>query len=133
MCQDPHNLLDTSPRVIYCFAQHIIAPLPLHKIGYHSGAVSAASERWEIKITGKGGHSGQPENTIDALQVGVQICNALYQIRGRNVNQMEPCALSLGVFKAGDNAPNVIAESAYIMGSVRTKRNDERERIFKQI
>lgn len=35
---------------------------------------------------------------------------------------MEPCAVSIGVFKAGDNAPNVICDSAYIMGSVRTKK-----------
>jgi metal-dependent amidase/aminoacylase/carboxypeptidase family protein len=55
------------------------------KILYKTGAVTANSDRFQIDILGKGGHASTPEQTIDALQIAVNVSSEIFQIRGRSV------------------------------------------------
>lgn len=84
--RDNYDILDAEPRVIECYALHIASLLPVGYVGYATGPFTASSDKFEILIRGKGGHAMQPEDSVDSIQLGVQICNAIYQIRGRNVS-----------------------------------------------
>ena len=60
-----------------------------------------------------------PHDTVDPIAVGAQVVSALQQIVSRQVDPLDPCVLSVTQFIAG-TAFNVIPNSAYIAGTVRT-------------
>ena len=63
--------------VDYIYGAHIWTPLPFGTIGVKTGPVMAAADRFELTITGKGGHGAIPQHTVDALMVAVNVANHL--------------------------------------------------------
>eukprot|EP00747_Dinoflagellata_sp_TGD_P223723 gnl/TRDRNA2_/TRDRNA2_95433_c1_seq1.p1 gnl/TRDRNA2_/TRDRNA2_95433_c1~~gnl/TRDRNA2_/TRDRNA2_95433_c1_seq1.p1 ORF type:complete len:329 (+),score=43.47 gnl/TRDRNA2_/TRDRNA2_95433_c1_seq1:24-989(+) len=88
-------------------------------IGCAGGSVTANSDSLELLVQGKGGHASSPQGTVDAVVVAAQLVTALQGIVSRNVSPTESAVITLGQIQGGV-APNVIAESARIMGTVRT-------------
>ena len=85
----------------------------------------AASDRFEIKIEGRGGHGAHPYQTIDPIIVAAQIITALQTIVSRNVHPVESAVISLGHIHAGNAAaPSVIPSHATLIGTVRTFSDD---------
>lgn len=97
---------------------HLWNNLPLGTVGIRSGALMAASEGFDCKIIGKGGHGGMPHQTIDAIVVGSQIVNALQTIVARNIDPLDPCVVTVSKFNAGTKR-NIIAGTAELSGTVR--------------
>lgn len=62
-----HDVLDGSPKVINCFGIHITSGVNVGDVLYETGSVTANSDKWQINVTGKGGHASQPEITTDAV------------------------------------------------------------------
>jgi amidohydrolase len=91
----------------------------LGQLVVQAGPLMAASDRFEISITGRGGHGAVPEDTIDAVLVGAEVVSAMQSIVSRNVSPHETAVLTIGSFRAG-NAFNVIAEQARLEGTIRT-------------
>ncbi|WP_179295539.1 M20 metallopeptidase family protein [Bacillus sp. FJAT-45350] len=105
--------------VDYIFGTHLWATEPLGKLQYCKGPVMAAADRFEITIHGQGGHGAQPHLTKDAIVVGSQLVMNLQQLVSRKVDPLKSAVLSIGSFDAR-NAFNVIANSAKLIGTVRT-------------
>ena len=104
-------------------------------IGYRVGPAMAAVNSFEIKIQGKGGHGAHPHQTKDAIVIGSQLVMNAQQLVARRVDPTESAVLSVGSFVAS-NADNIIADTAYLNGTIRTFNKDVREtmeREFKQI
>ncbi|WP_445489944.1 M20 family metallopeptidase [Niallia sp. 03133] len=114
------------------YGAHLASRSPLGEILYGVGPTSAASDSFELKIQGKGGHGASPHQTVDAIAIGAQIANQLKHIVSRMVNPQKPAVLSIGSFHAG-NAGNVIADTAELTGTVRTFDEDVRELIEKEM
>ncbi|MEW9501661.1 M20 family metallopeptidase [Jeotgalibacillus marinus] len=114
------------------FGTHLWATEPLGKIQYRVGPVMAAADRFEIKIQGTGGHGAQPHKTKDAIVVGAQLVTNLQQIVSRRVNPIDSAVVTVGSFVA-DNAFNVIADSAKLIGTVRTFNPEIRTLIEEEI
>ncbi|MCA1031215.1 M20 family metallopeptidase [Bacillus timonensis] len=114
------------------FGTHLWATAPVGHIGYRSGPVMAAADRFEIKVQGKGGHGAQPHYTKDAVVIGAQLVTNLQQVVSRRVDPLESAVLSIGSFEA-KNAFNVIADSATLVGTVRTFNEDVRDLVEKEI
>ncbi|WP_088077759.1 MULTISPECIES: M20 family metallopeptidase [Bacillaceae] len=114
------------------FGTHLWAPTPLGKIEYNTGALMAAADRFEITIKGKGGHGAQPHDTKDSILLGAQIVQSLQQVVSRRTDPLDSAVLSIGSFVA-DNAFNVIADSAKIIGTVRTFDEAVQERIAEEM
>ncbi|MGD6833720.1 M20 family metallopeptidase [Sutcliffiella halmapala] len=114
------------------FGTHLWAGVPLGTIQYRVGPVMAAADRFSIKIQGSGGHGAQPHKTKDAIVTGSQLVMNLQQIVSRRVNPVDPAVISVGTFVA-ENAFNVIADSAQLIGTVRTFNDDVRDQIEKEI
>jgi amidohydrolase len=111
---------------------HLWQPIPVGTIGVTAGKLMASPDEFVITIRGKGGHGSMPHQTVDALLTGAQLVAALNTIISRNVNPMEPAALSIGMFKAGE-AFNIIPDTAVIKGTVRTFDEALRSIIFERI
>jgi amidohydrolase len=107
-----------NPDVDAIIGLHLWNNLPLGTVGVRSGALMAASERFQCKILGKGGHGAMPHQTLDAIVIGTQVVNALQTIVARNVDPIESAVVTVGMFQAG-TAFNVIADSAKMSGTVR--------------
>lgn len=101
------------------FGTHLWAGEPTGKIQYRVGPVMAAADRFEILVQGQGGHGAHPDTTKDAIVTASQIVLNLQQIVSRRVNPVEPAVVSVGSFTA-ENAFNVIADKAKLVGTVRT-------------
>ncbi|UII54185.1 M20 family metallopeptidase [Cytobacillus spongiae] len=114
------------------FGTHLWATEPVGKIGYRSGPVMAAADRFEIKIQGKGGHGAMPHLTKDAVVIGAQLVSNLQQIVSRRVDPLESAVLSIGSFEA-KNAFNVISDTAKLIGTVRTFNEDIRDLVEKEM
>jgi amidohydrolase len=108
-----------APEPAAAFALHLWNQFPLGQLVVQAGPLMAASDRFEISITGRGGHGAVPEDTIDAVLVGAEVVSAMQSIVSRNVSPHETAVLTIGSFRAG-NAFNVIAEQARLEGTIRT-------------
>jgi amidohydrolase len=79
----------------------------------------AAMDRFDLRIIGEGGHGAMPHLSVDALEVGTQVVNALQRIVSRHMNPLQPSVVTVGSFHAG-SAFNVIPAEAEMCGTTRT-------------
>lgn len=117
------------------FGTHLSSNHQTGTVGYRVGPMMAAVDSFDIKIQGKGGHGAQPHQTKDAIVIGSQLVMNLQQLVSRRVAPTESAVVTVGSFVA-QNADNIIADSAYLNGTVRTFNKDVRatiEREFKRI
>ena len=97
-----------------------------------SGPVMAANDRFEIKITGKGGHAAMPHLSIDPIPVASQIITNLQTLISRRCDPLESAVISITQFHAGHTF-NVIPEEVYLAGTLRSFDPELRERLIKEI
>lgn len=97
-----------------------------------AGASSAASDRFEIMIKGKGGHGAMPERTIDPLNVMSHIHIALQSINSREITCTDSAVVTVGIM-AGGTAPNIIPDTATMKGTIRTFSEENRKFIHQRI
>jgi amidohydrolase len=114
------------------FGTHLWASEPTGTIQYRTGPIMAAADRFEIDIQGKGGHGAQPHKTKDAIVTASQLVINLQQIVSRKVNPVESAVVTVGSFTA-ENAFNVIADKAKLVGTVRTFNDDVRQYIEEEM
>ncbi|MCL2852309.1 MAG: amidohydrolase [Defluviitaleaceae bacterium] len=101
------------------FGTHITSRMPVGIYGYRSGYLMASADKFIINIQGKGGHGAAPHETVDAIVVAANLILNLQTIVSRRVNPMAQAVISVGKVEAG-GAFNVIADTAKVMGTVRT-------------
>lgn len=109
------------------FAQHIMTTLPVGEIHIKSGPVTANSDIFNLTITGKGGHSSQPENSVGPVIIGSRIVSQVQDIVSRLASPLDNLVVSVTNFHAGTGAENVIPQTAKISGSVRSASAEIRE------
>ena len=114
------------------FGMHNIPGLEEGKFYFHPGDMMAAVDNWEVEITGRGGHGGIPELTIDPVVAGSSIVMAIQSIVARNVAPANRAVVTIGAFLAG-NAGNVVAGNAILRFSVRTTTQEDREMVLGNI
>jgi amidohydrolase len=108
-----------NPVVDYSLGCHVWPDIPSGSIGVRSGRFMAAMDRFDIRIKGRSGHGAMPHLCVDALEVGVQVINALQRIVSRQMNPLKPAVVTVGGFHAGTTF-NVIAGEAEMYGTTRT-------------
>lgn len=108
-----------APKVDAAFGIHLWNGLPVGSVGVITGPVMASVDEFNIKVKGRGGHGAMPHQTVDAILAACQIVTSLQTIVSRNVNPLEAAVVTVGSIRAGE-AFNVIAEEAFLRGTVRT-------------
>ena len=83
------------------------------------GPIMAAVDTFHINIKGVGGHGAMPHETRDPVVAAVGIVQAIQTISSRNHYAMDDLVISVTQIHTG-SAENIIPESAYINGTVRT-------------
>ncbi|KOO51756.1 amidohydrolase [Viridibacillus arvi] len=111
---------------------HVFSMIPTGKIGFCPGYFTANSDTFEIDVIGKGGHSSQPEDSINPILIGSQIVSSLHQIIPQKIAAKEQAVLAVTEFNGGA-AKNIIPERIVIGGGIRTYSQSVREEIARQI
>lgn len=114
------------------FGTHLWTPIPVGKIAIRKGPIMAAADNFTAVIKGKGGHGGQPHETIDPILIAANYLQLLQQIPSRSINPVESAVISVGSFHAGETY-NVIPDQAVIKGTVRTFKPEIQNLIIEQM
>jgi amidohydrolase len=124
-----------APRVDACFGLHLWNGLPVGKVGVVAGPIMASVDEFIVTIKGRGGHAAMPHQTVDAVLAASHVVCALQSVVARNVNPLDSAVITVGSFHAG-SAFNVIADSAKLLGTVRTfsrQLYDEIPHLFERV
>ncbi len=99
-------------------AFHVDPTLPAGKIGARVGAITSASDRMIIRLTGPGGHTSRPHQTVDLLNVTGRVITNLPPMLRAGVDPRDPLVVVFGRAQGG-SVENVIPTTMEIGGTVR--------------
>ncbi len=114
------------------FAMHNKPGIPIGNMALRTGAMLAASDRFDIRIKARGGHAAHPHLGTDAFVIGAHTVLALQTIPSRNVDPADSAVISVG-FMRGGSAYNVIPDELHIGGTVRSFRPEVRDLLQRRI
>jgi amidohydrolase len=109
-------------------AVHLQHQLPLGTVAAAVGTVNAATDDFEIRVDGIGGHAGYPQLTADPVVALCQTVVALQQIVSRRSDPTHAVVISVGMIEAGQ-ASNVIPPAATARGTLRVLDEADRPRL----
>ncbi len=108
-----------NPKVDAAMALHVAPQAEVGKLTYSPSVSSGAMGTFIIKIHGSGGHSSEPQKTIDPVNIANQLCGALNMLIPREVDPEAFATMTVGALNGG-KASNIIPDTAEIMVSFRT-------------
>lgn len=129
------NGLLESPKVDAAMMIHVFTGLPFKTgsvVFLTEGVASAAADRFEIHIQGKGGHGSMPETTIDPINVACHIHTAIQTINSRELGLKDEAVFTVGKIQAGTTS-NIIPDTATMEGTIRTFSKDMRDFVPKRM
>lgn len=105
---------------------HLQHQFPAGTVAAAPGTVNAATDDFEITVTGTGGHAGYPHLAADPVLALCQSVVALQHLVSRRVDPIHGTVVSVGTLSAG-TAANVIPATARASGTIRTLAGGDRE------
>ncbi|MHC4470993.1 MAG: M20 metallopeptidase family protein [Planctomycetota bacterium] len=120
------------PKVDACFGLHLWRDVPVGKVAILDGPCMAATDLFEITVTGKGGHAAMPHLSVDPVVVAAHVVTALQTIVSRQVDPLDTAVVTVGSIESG-TAFNVIPEKAVLRGTCRTFKAATRKRVQRRV
>jgi hippurate hydrolase len=105
------------------FGLHNWPGLERGSIAALEGPVMAGDDRFEITITGRGGHAAMPHLSADTVLAGAALVHAVQALVSRSTDPQDAAVVSVTRFHAG-YADNILPETAVLGGTVRCFRPD---------
>ncbi len=102
---------------------HVDPTLEPGKVGLRIGGITGASDRFRIYLTGPGGHTSRPHQTVDLIFVAGRVITDLPEVIRHTIDPREPLALVFGSM-VGGSADNVIPTEVTIGGTARMFDHD---------
>ncbi|UPH70087.1 M20 family metallopeptidase [Abyssibius alkaniclasticus] len=109
------------------YGMHNWPGIPLGEFAIRPGPFFAATDVFDIHVTGKGAHAAKPNDGVDPTVMASQLVLALQTIASRNADPVEALVVSVTSFETGSKAYNVIPETVHLKGTVRTLKPDLRD------
>ncbi len=109
---------------------------PDHKpgdIAVRYGNMNAADDQAYLTIYGQGGHGASPHQCVDPVAISALVLTALQQIVSREIKPSTPAVITFATVQIGRGAENIIADSAFLKGTVRTPNYEVREFVLTRI
>ena len=97
---------------------HLWNQIPTGMIGVNRATVFASADQFRLTVHGKGGHGAMPHKTIDPVAAIAEIITTAQTVVSREVPPNDMGVLTFGQIHGG-SAPNVIADSVTVEGTVR--------------
>ena len=109
------------------YGMHNWPGVPTGQFAIRSGPFFAATDIFEIKVTGRGGHAAKPHETVDSTVLASHMVLALQTIASRNADPIDSLVVSVTSFETSSKAFNVIPETVTLKGTVRTLSPEMRD------
>jgi len=101
------------------YALHNWPDLPAGAFATRPGPIMAAADKFEIVLTGRGGHAALPHQTPDAILAASELVGQLNTIVSRRIAPTASAVLSVTQIHGG-HSHNVLPPAVTIVGTVRT-------------
>ena len=111
-----HGVMDDIDVII---GMHVENWLESGCVGVCSGASMASSRNFRIDFYGATAHATLPHSGVDALSAAVRTYNNIQYLTSREINPFAEYVCSIGKLQGG-TTQNVIADHAYMLGTIRT-------------
>lgn len=110
------------------YACHVWSGLPSGKVSAEPGPRMANADWWRAEVTGASTHGALPHLGADAALAAAAAVVQLQAVVSRQVSPLEPAVVTVGRMGAG-TARNVVAQDAWLEGTVRTYDPELRRRM----
>lgn len=120
-----------NPRPDLSLSLHLWNENPVGWIGVTPGPAMSASDRFTVKLVGRGGHGAAPHLTIDPIVAGAQVISAIQSIVARNVPPLKSAVVTVTSMTGGE-AFNVIPEVVELKGTIRSFDPQVRELVVER-
>ena len=117
-----------NPQVDAIFGAHVFPFLAVGRVGFYEKEGLAATDRFTIKIIGKGGHAATPHVTKDPILAAGHLISQIHSIVSRSINPLESGVITIGKVKGG-TAFNIIPDEVELLGTVRSLNAQVREEL----
>jgi amidohydrolase len=114
------------------FALHVTNILPEGHVSIKVGQAMAASDKFTLRVIGKGGHAAYPHLAVDPIVMSAQIVLALQTLVSRVLDPTHAAVITIGQIESG-TAFNIIPETVLMKGTVRTLDENDRTVVFEKI
>jgi hippurate hydrolase len=111
------GLIDPLPDA--AFALHVMPNAPHGRFGGRAGPLLASADKIRVRVLGRGGHASMPHDALDPVPIACAIVQAFQTVVTREVPVSDPAVVTIGKIEAG-TTDNVIPESAFLLGTIRT-------------
>ena len=98
---------------------HVENWLESGKIGVCSGSSMASSRNFRLDFHGRTAHATLPHSGADALAAAIRTYNNIQYMLAREINPFSKYVCSIGKMEGG-TTQNVIADRAFMLGTIRT-------------
>ena len=108
---------------------------PSHDVGVmytRPGPIMAGADSFTVEIQGKGGHAAYPHEVKDPIVAAISIAQSFQTIVSRNNIPSDDLVISITQVHSG-TTDNVIPETAYLNGTVRTFDLSVQEMVIKRM
>jgi amidohydrolase len=109
------------------FTVHCDPSLEVGRVGLRSGPITAAADAVHVRVTGPGGHTSRPHNTVDLIQALATVATGLPAALSRLVDPRAGLCLVWGHVSAGV-AQNAIPREGRLDGTLRVLDKDAWQR-----
>lgn len=117
-----------NPSVTKVFGLHVWPMIPTGQLTGRPGAFLAATNSFEVRVTGKGGHAAMPHLCIDPVVTAAKIVTSLQSIIAREQSALEPAVISFTSIDA-DASYNVIPTEVTIKGTIRSLSTESTDQL----
>ena len=83
------------------------------------GPMLAAADVIRITVRGRGGHASMPHLALDPIPIAAEIVLALQSMVTRRIDVFDPAVVTIGQISGG-TTNNIIPETAFLLGTIRT-------------
>lgn len=102
------------------YGMHNMPGIPVGQFAIRPGAMMAAADQFDVKVTGKGGHAAKPHDCIDPVLISAQIVVGIQSIASRTVDPLKEVVVSVCTVRTESDSYNVIPQTVALKGTVRT-------------
>jgi amidohydrolase len=117
-----------NPKVDAIFGAHLFPDLKIGKVGIHEKEGLAATDRFVIRMIGRGAHGAYPHLSRDPILAAGHLITQIHSIVSRNISPLDSGVITIGKVSGG-TAFNIIPDEAEILGTVRSLNQKVREEL----
>ncbi len=101
------------------YGAHVSPEVPAGCVATREGPLMAQSDRFEMRVIGRGGHAATPHLVLDPVPIAAEIVLAFQTLRARRVAPTDPVVVTVGRIAGGETF-NQVPDSVALTGTVRT-------------